>query len=225
VRLREVLSAERNDDGMLISPRPGVRREDLRSLLHTLSCEVSNIRGGGNATEWQGAYLRWANLAVVRLRSQVSTADLDALVLTRRYWLLQSCRIDNSLVSLVEVEIVERAAAFEEALGELDRQIRDWSREGLFVVADTTLYIEHPQKLEELDLRDVLAIPQEQWSIPVHLLVPILVVEELDALKKPKDRHERWRARYTLAVLDDRLANPSRAPNSGRRTRASLAGS
>lgn len=71
------------------------------------------------------------------------------------------------------------------------------------------LYIEHPQKLEDLDLRDVLELPPEQRSTPAHLLVPILVVDELDALKKSKDRHERWRARHTLAVLDDRLANPS----------------
>lgn len=139
MRLREVLSAARNDDEMLISPRPGVKREDLRSLLHLLSCEVSNIRGGRNATGRQTAYLGWANLAVGRLRSQVSAADLDSLVLTRRYWLLQSCRIDSSLVGLVDREVEERAAAFEEALRELDRQIRDWSRDGLFVVADTTL--------------------------------------------------------------------------------------
>lgn len=32
--------------------------------------------------------------------------------------------------------------------------------------------------------------------------MPIAVVDELDSLKKSKDKNERWRARYTLAVLD-----------------------
>jgi len=32
--------------------------------------------------------------------------------------------------------------------------------------------------------------------------VPIAVVDELDGLKKSKDKHVRWRARHTLAVLD-----------------------
>jgi hypothetical protein len=39
------------------------------------------------------------------------------------------------------------------------------------------------------------------WEDPVHVLVPV-VVDELDRLKNSTDRHERWRAGYTLAVLD-----------------------
>jgi predicted ribonuclease YlaK len=34
------------------------------------------------------------------------------------------------------------------------------------------------------------------------VLVPMVVVDELDRLKEIKDRHIRWRAGYTLAVLD-----------------------
>jgi predicted ribonuclease YlaK len=45
------------------------------------------------------------------------------------------------------------------------------------------------------------------WEDPVHLLVPIIVVDELDGLKKSKDRHQRWRAGYTLAVLDRLFAS------------------
>lgn len=61
------------------------------------------------------------------------------------------------------------------------------------------------RKLEELDLREPLGIREE----PVHLLVPIVVVDELDNLKHDKDRHKRWRARYSLQVLDGRLADPT----------------
>jgi predicted ribonuclease YlaK len=32
--------------------------------------------------------------------------------------------------------------------------------------------------------------------------VPIIIVDELDSLKKSKDTQVRWRARHTLAVLD-----------------------
>ena len=34
------------------------------------------------------------------------------------------------------------------------------------------------------------------------MLVPIVVVDELDRLKDTKDPHVRWRAGYTLGVLD-----------------------
>jgi len=37
---------------------------------------------------------------------------------------------------------------------------------------------------------------------PIHVLVPIMVVDELDRLKDHSNKHVRWRAGYTLAVLD-----------------------
>jgi len=40
------------------------------------------------------------------------------------------------------------------------------------------------------------------WGSPIRVLVPMVVVDELDGLKQSKDRHVRWRAGYTLAVLD-----------------------
>ena len=61
---------------------------------------------------------------------------------------------------------------------------------GVFVAADTSFYIEHESKLEEVDFRPLLQIRDG----PVHLLVPIVVVNELDGLKKSKNSHERWRA-------------------------------
>lgn len=81
-------------------------------------------------------------------------------------------------------------------------QIERWSILGRFVVADTSFYIEHADKLEEADFRPLLGIGED----PVHVLVPVAVVDELDRLKKSKDKQERWRSRYTLAVLDRVLA-------------------
>jgi len=103
-------------------------------------------------------------------------------------------RVLNDLVGL---ELTQRVDAFEAAIKALNAQIERWSRPGVFAVADTSVYIEHEDKLEDLDVRPLLKI----WEDPVHLLVPIVVVDELDGLKKSKG-HERWRARYTLAVLD-----------------------
>jgi predicted ribonuclease YlaK len=42
----------------------------------------------------------------------------------------------------------------------------------------------------------------------VHLLLPIVVIDELDNLKQSRDKHVRWRSRQALRIIDDRLANP-----------------
>ena len=39
------------------------------------------------------------------------------------------------------------------------------------------------------------------------MLVPIVIVDELDRLKESKDKWVRWRAGYTLAVLDRLFAD------------------
>jgi predicted ribonuclease YlaK len=74
------------------------------------------------------------------------------------------------------------------------------------MVADTSVFIEHERKLEDLDLAMFLAAGTRFQ--PVRLLVPIVVVDELDGLKNRASKaHARYRAGYTLAVLDRLLAN------------------
>jgi hypothetical protein len=192
---------------MLISPRPGTNRQNLLQALRQVHTAVHNLRGGG-APDAQGrlaGYLEWATATVQQLSNQISAADFDQLVLTRSYDRLLSIagtmtggdiatqRVLNGLVSL---ELTQRTDAFEAAIKALQEQTERWSRPGVFVVADTSFYIEHEDKLEDADFRPLLKI----WEDPVHLLVPIVIVDELDGLKK--SRNNRWRPGYTLAVLD-----------------------
>jgi hypothetical protein len=195
---------------MLVTPLPGTGRDNLLRTLREIHSAVFNLRGGGRPGPAQGRlteYLEWATLAVQQLGNQITAADLERLVLTRGYERLLSGvgsmtgldvdtqRVLNGLLSL---ELTQRVDAFDDAIKALDAQIKRWSRPGTFVVADTSVYIEHEDKLEDLDFARLLKI----WEDPVHVLVPIVVVDELDALKRSKTNYERWRAGYTLAVLD-----------------------
>lgn len=197
---------------MLVNPPPGVNREALSAALREVHTGVINARGaGGTAVDRYNAYIRWVGEAVRMLRRQVSAADLDRLVLTRRYWLLQSLLADvtGPIGDLVETELEERVSAFDEAQRALDDQIRRWSRPGVFVVVDTSVYITDPKKLDEIDLAQLLSVRE----VPIHLLVPIIVVDELDGLKRSGNSRARWRAGYTLAVFDRVFAG---AANSAR---------
>ncbi len=193
---------------MLVTCLPNTGRTHLSQTLRELHVKVSNLAGGvvgGNASQWLLVYLDWANEAVRALRLLVSSDDINRLVLTRRYELLLASagnlagtdqqRLLNGLVS---VEIDHRMAAFADACAAVDEQIKLWTQLGVFVVADTTVYINHDQKLEELDFAPLIPVREQ----PIHVLVPIVVVDELDRLKDNNDKHVRWRAGYTLAVLD-----------------------
>lgn len=181
----------------------------------TSAAKVSTLHGGraGHATmDVLSAYLQWVNEAARLLHNQVGASDIDRLVLTRRYELLlamtgrlASDRADAAVNALVSTELDERTAAFEEACQALERQIERWSGPEVFVILDTSVFLEHPAKLEELDLAPIIGVRGE----PIHVLVPIVVIDELDGLKQHRDRKVRWRAGYTLAVLDRVLQRPT----------------
>jgi hypothetical protein len=195
---------------MLVKPLPGTGRDNLLKTLREVHDAAYNLRAGGRpgpAQERLTDYIEWATLAVQQLGNQITAADLERLVLTRGYDRLLSGvgsmtgldaatqRVLNGLLSL---ELTQRVDALDDAIKTLDAQIKRWSRPGAFVVADTSVYIEHEDKLEDLDFAPLLKIRED----PIHVLVPIVVVDELDGLKKSKTNYERWRAGYTLAVLD-----------------------
>jgi hypothetical protein len=200
---------------MLVTPRPGVDRKYLLDTLRSVQGNVASLRGAGSSGSAHKrllAYLEWANLAVRMLGNQISSGDLDRLVLTRRHELLLSGvgtmaspetgvqRVVNDLVAL---ELDQRVEVFDAAIKALDAQITRWSSPLTLVVADSSFYVEHPQKLEAVDFAPLVGALQSD----LHLMVPIVVVDELDGLKQSKDKHVRWRAGYTLAVLDRLFSN------------------
>jgi hypothetical protein len=158
------------------------------------------------------AYLEWTSTAVRMLGYQVSDGDLNRLVLNERYKLLLSGvgtmtstemevqRVVNGLISL---ELDERMAAFEAAIKAPQSLVDRWSMVGDFVLPDTSFYINHEHKLRDADL----AAAAKGWGGSVHVLVSIVIVDELDALKEVKDRHVRWRAGHMLGVLDEVFKN------------------
>ena len=195
---------------MLLRPLPGVDRRNLRTALREVKTAAFNARGaGGTTTDRYNAYMRWANDASRALSLLVSSDDLDRLVRTQAFWQLQAVptTVSQAVGALVDAELDERVRVLEQATEFVERQIQRWSTLGAFVVADTSVFIEHPNKLEELDLAELLQVRKE----PIHLLVPIIVVDELDGLKQASRARARWRARYTLAVLD-RLFSTGGAP-------------
>jgi len=87
------------------------------------------------------------------------------------------------LNDLLDLELSQRVDDLEGATRALDEVITRLSGAGMFAVADTSVYIEHEQKLEDLDFVPLLSI----WEDPVRILVPIIIVDELEGVKRRGD--------------------------------------
>lgn len=211
---------------MLITLRPGVNRENLLNALQSVYTDVFNLRAGGGpgrtAHDRLLAYIEWTNSAVRMLDGQISSEDLDRLVLTDRYRLLVSgsavsltgtdVQVQRAVNEWVSLELDARVAGFEAVIKELQGRIARWSGDEHCVVPDTSFYIHHPDKLQDIDLG---AVTYDRLADFV-VLMPMVIVDELDRLKESKDRHVRWRASYTLALLDRCSARARDGSSSGR---------
>jgi predicted ribonuclease YlaK len=72
-----------------------------------------------------------------------------------------------------------------------------WRGVSDLLVLDTNFYVEHPVEVQDADLARLTSATTPGWEI--HVLVPLLVVDELDRLKR--DNQARSRARTALKVL------------------------
>jgi hypothetical protein len=204
----------------LVTPTPGANRENVLKMLREVHSTAYN-RWSGGANSAHGRlteYVEWATAAVSMLSGQVSRADIDRLILTRGYERLLACvgtmtgsdlgtqRVVNGLVSQ---ELQHRVDVLDQAVKALTAQVGRWSGAEEFGVFDTSVFIEHDDKLEVMDFAAMMSLT---WpDKPVRILVPAVVMDELDGLKQSKDREVRWRAGYTLAVFD-RLFAKSTGP-------------
>lgn len=195
---------------MLVTPLPGTNCENLRLALSDVLNKLRNVRGGVPSREdgFLTQYLLWTTDAMRQLRSHIHAYDVERLVLGSHHDRLLNARpssaqphIQRRVNGLLNLELDQRIAELEEAVADLDLALTRWSRLARYVIPDTTVFINHPSKLRELDFASELQVRET----PIHLVIPIAVVDELDRLKESKNQEVRWRAGHTLGVLDEVL--------------------
>ena len=202
---------------MLVSIYSGASRADVLETLrgiHSKIGDAANVQG--SAVARATAYLGWANNSVRMLEHRVSAADISRLVLTSGYERILTATgilsgddtaTKGVLTGLLRREIERQGELLEEAIKGLQEQILRWPPNRLYAVADTSFYIKHEHKLEDIDFADLV---RATWpDTVITLIVPIIVMDELDGLKdRAPSPHAKWRAAYTLAFFDRIFTKP-----------------
>ncbi len=184
---------------------PGHTAVNVRDLMREQVAKVQTLRGsGGVAVDRYNNYLRWADEAVTSLSFYLRPSSVEWLVMSQRYWLLQGLeRLGPMLDSVINLETHQAVRRFEEAFRQLDGQVIWGSqRLGQVFVADTNVYVHHPQLFDEIDWAAELGVEHP------HLVMPETVLNELDRLKRSGKDHTRTRARMTLKRVEHWLSNP-----------------
>lgn len=125
----------------------------VETLLGEVATDAFNARGhGGRPPERFDTYVRWANNAAARLRNQVTDAQIDRLVVTRAYYALVALTREPSphIGEMVDRELDARYADLEAARPALATVRARWPS-AAFVVLDTSVFVSHPDKIEDVD--------------------------------------------------------------------------
>jgi hypothetical protein len=156
---------------------------------------LQNCRNGNDARDVRDQWLRWWSEADAQLRNLFADGDVAASLYVSQAR-VRDVNLDAMPYGLLKHEIdvwLDRFTAMVDELMALKRFIE---RPGLIVVPDTSAFIEGVH-FTELNWQQMADIDPRK---PVRLVVPVLVVEELDELKRGRDR-VRDRARSVLRQL------------------------
>jgi len=160
---------------------------------------VATMPGGIPAL--RDAYLMWAEMVEQQLASLTRDRVVTGMLQTPRYWHIRQIesRMDARPVPLVEAEITAQRDALKDLVAELHARIDRLSATGgMIAVLDTNILLQYEEPWK-VPWRDVLSAQS------VRLIVPLRVVEELDAKKYSRSKRLASRARALLPRLEARI--------------------
>lgn len=173
--------------------------------------EAANVAGGSagrTPIQIVDHYLAWAE-NVERMLPNVLDVDLvDDLVHTQRYWALRTARGDEPrLTPTVLAEMERRQRALNALAAELEGERLRWGPgASTLVVPDTNLFLPQDAPFAEIDWPSLV-----QSDEAVRLVVPLVVVHELDRLKRQGNSTTAKLARTSLRWLLDVLPRDPQA--------------
>lgn len=175
------------------------------SGLRQIADSASNSTGAAgrpSAREMLIGYLAWTEVAQVALANFVGSEQAADLIQTQGYWALRTASQDSPhLGGLVQEEIRGRVRVFNNMASTLDRERGRWAEEGAtIIVPDTNIFLQEGKPFEAIDW------PQVAGSqIPVRLALPMVVIHELDRLKRYGNNTTKSMARQALRWMTKHL--------------------
>lgn len=163
---------------------------------------ASSAMGRPTGEQLLNSYLTWAENAMRALGNVIEWEAADDLVHTQHYWALRTATEETPrLVPEVMAELDSRKQVITAAAESLDRECRRWQAQPTtLVVPDTNLFLQEGKPFWEIDW-----LAHVGRAVDVRLVVPIVVVHELDRLKRTGNNTARSLARQALRWLASTL--------------------
>jgi hypothetical protein len=178
--------------------KPGVDPSRAAEVLRERIAEAGRVTSAGVgvgpevADNLGNAYLEWVDATEVQLRWMTFDTDVITALHSDRYW--HSRSVTPRLFALIDAEVKLQIDWLQALLDDLHARIHRAAGSGQITVLDTHVLL-HYQPPETVDWLKLVA------ASPVRLVVPLRVIEELDATKYARQDDLAGRARAILPRL------------------------
>lgn len=190
---------------------------DLVSIMQELTARASNCRSYVNEAVVV-AFHRWVEDSVTQLSgSMFEPADVERLLRTRAYWeSIDVSEYSPQIQKIIHHELDAVVRRLTKLTDELAAASSYWTEEAChYVLLDTNVYVEHETKFDETDWYPMV---DNRRSLTIRIVVPQVVVDELDDLKRRRwnkdDATKPWRVNQTLQAFEEAIpTQPTVLPN------------
>ncbi len=196
----------------MIALRVGATVESVVEQLRYVANEAGNVTGASpGRPEIQGVedYLRWTETAERMLNNVLPPDLVSDLVHTPRYWALRAATgAETRLTPLLLEEVAARKRELDGLAAELEAERQRWSGgQVLLVVPDTNMFLQKDAPFANIDWPSAL-----QSETDVRIVLPIVVIHELDRLKRQGNNTTQLMARNALKWLSSTLPMTPKGP-------------
>ncbi|WP_239395686.1 PIN domain-containing protein [Frankia sp. CiP3] len=178
--------------------RANVRVKQAIDTIARLSLECGNVRSALSGTPqghgWR-KYLDWADTCERQLRDVFADPAVLAGLHTERYWRIVSDVAHARQAMLINAEIDLQVRRLDGLAERLRGYLQLRSRPGAVAVVDTNVLLHH-QHLDKILWGEVVG------ERPVRLVIPLLVLDELDDKRYSDSAAIRRKARSAVEPLD-----------------------
>lgn len=183
--------------------RRGTRGAAVIEALEGVAADAGNARSNisGPGAESIERYVTWTEAAVARLENVLEPEVASELVHTPAYWALRYSTggLVRPVAALIQ-ELDRAQRGVQAAADQLRQEQRRFSGGGVLVVPDTNIFIdafgENGVSVEDINWHAAV-----RTRLDVRLVVPIVVVHELDRLKRQGNNTARKGAQRALRWL------------------------
>lgn len=194
----------------MIELQPGQKLdEQLIKDLRELVARADEIGQGGTQNARHIAYRRYSDRALRALRYRLAPDEVANVLQTRAHWaLLEGGSASLELIDLEGEDLKRRMTdLLERARHEFDR----WSEAHEVVVPDTNVFLRVLAETKEpIASTDWWELADIDPNMPITVVLPIAVVDELDRAKR--NHQTSAPARATLKEINQLLSDPESPP-------------